>query len=108
MAPGSGEYGCPYKTYNPDNLQSALLSTYSHQGLKAADLPDIMQLVNANSFHTACTRVFEITHSSCGVKKGDGVNGEHVTHPNQYAAHSRELYKATKGAAESEDVAMGP
>ncbi|KAF5315758.1 hypothetical protein D9611_004627 [Ephemerocybe angulata] len=106
MAPGAQEYGCPYKTYNPDNLQSALLSTYSHLGLKAADLPDIMQLVGAHSYHTACTRVFEVTHGSCGVKKGDGLNGEHVTHPNQYAAHSRELYKAAAGGGSSEDMVV--
>jgi DNA primase large subunit len=41
--------------------------------------------------------VFEVTHASCGVKKGDGLNGEHVTHPNQYAARSRELWKAKTG-----------
>lgn len=43
----------------------------------------------------ACTRVFEITHKSFGVKKGEGVGaGESVTHPNQYVAKSRELEKA--------------
>ena len=100
MAPGSGEYGCPYKTYTPENLQSALLSTYSSLGLKSTDLPEVVALVNAGSYHTACTRVFEVTHGSCGVKKGEGLNGEHVTHPNQYAARSRELWKAKAGGGE--------
>lgn len=60
-----------------------------------------MQLVSAHSYHTACTRVFEVTHGSCGVKKGDGLNGEHVTHPNQYAARSRELWKGKMGEKEN-------
>lgn len=43
----------------------------------------------------ACTRVFEMTHATCGVTKGEGVGeGESVTHPNQYAARSMELAKA--------------
>lgn len=38
--------------------------------------------------------MFEITHAAQGVKKNDGVGeGESVTHPNQYAARSRELEK---------------
>lgn len=41
----------------------------------------------------ACTRVFEITH---GVRQGEGIgDGESVTHPNQYAARSRELARAS-------------
>jgi len=51
--------------------------------------------VKSGHFHVACTRVFEITHSRLGVKKGEGVGGgESVTHPNQYAARSMELEKA--------------
>jgi len=54
-----------------------------------------MATVKAGHFHVACTRVFEITHSMMGVKKGEGVGGgESVTHPNQYSARSMELYKA--------------
>ncbi|TFK42657.1 eukaryotic and archaeal DNA primase, large subunit-domain-containing protein [Crucibulum laeve] len=94
LTPGPSEHGCPYRHYSAENLQSALLSTYSSQGLSSADLPEIMATVNAGHFHVACTRVFEITHASCGVSKGEGVGGgESVTHPNQYAARSMELAK---------------
>jgi DNA primase large subunit len=49
--------------------------------------------------HIACTRLFEITHASYGVRKGDGTGGgETVTHPNQYAAKSREMAKAKADA----------
>ena len=72
--PGPGDcHGCPYRHYTPENLQSALLSSYGAQGLTSADLPEIMSLVKTSHFHVACTRVFEITHASCGIKKGDGV-----------------------------------
>ena len=64
-------------------------------GLRSADLPEIMATVKAKHYHVACTRVFELTHASCGVDKGEGIGkGESVTHPNQYAARSRELRKA--------------
>ncbi|KAF9005580.1 eukaryotic and archaeal DNA primase, large subunit-domain-containing protein [Cyathus striatus] len=102
LSPGPSEHGCPYRHYSPENLQSALLSAYSSQGLTSADLPEILAIVNAGHFHVACTRVFEITHSSCGVSKGEGVGGgESVTHPNQYAARSIEL---TKDKGQGEDA----
>ncbi|KAF8163232.1 eukaryotic and archaeal DNA primase, large subunit-domain-containing protein [Crassisporium funariophilum] len=95
LTPGPSEYGCPYRNYSPENLQSSLLSMYSQQGLRSTDLPEVMATVKTSHFHVACTRVFELTHSSCGVKKGDGVgSNESVTHPNQYAARSMELHKA--------------
>ena len=62
--------------------------------MKAADLPEIMNMVKTGHYHVACTRVFEITHAAVGVKKGDGIGGgESVTHPNQFAARSMELEK---------------
>lgn len=68
---------------------------YSQQGLRSADLTEVMGNVKATHFHVACTGVFELTHSSCGVTKGEGVgSGESVTHPNQYTSRSIELYKA--------------
>lgn len=77
---------------------------YSAQGLTAGHLPEIMQTVNAGHYHVACTRVFEITHASQGVKKGEGIGGgESVTHPNQYASKSRALEKDTGDG----DVVMG-
>ena len=73
---------------------------YSQQGLRSADLPEVMAHVKTTHFHVACTRVFELTHSSCGVSKGEGVgNGESVTHPNQYTSRSMELYKGKDAMA---------
>ncbi|KAG6904632.1 hypothetical protein DXG01_008454 [Tephrocybe rancida] len=91
---GPLEYGCPYRHYSPKNLQSALLSTYSSSGLTSTDLPEIMATVKGGHYHVACTRVFEMTHHKFGVKKGEGAGGgESITHPNQYALRSMELYK---------------
>ncbi|KAJ3786808.1 eukaryotic and archaeal DNA primase, large subunit-domain-containing protein [Lentinula aff. detonsa] len=92
------EAGCPYRQLesSPENLQSALLSSYSAQGLTVNDLPEIMAQVKKRSYHVACTRVFEITHAR-SVRKGEGLrDGESVTHPNQYAARSIELEKESK------------
>ena len=83
---------------------------YSSQGLTEADLPEIMHTVRAEAFHVACTRVFEITHATQNVRKGDGVgSGETVTHPNQYTAASRALERASTGGVKVEadgDVVM--
>jgi DNA primase large subunit len=97
--PGASDsHGCPYRQFSPENLQTALLASYSSQGLKMEDLPDVMNAVKSGHYHVACTRVFEITHANYGVEKGEGVGGgESVTHPNQYAARSRELEKAKLG-----------
>ncbi|KDQ60698.1 hypothetical protein JAAARDRAFT_151308 [Jaapia argillacea MUCL 33604] len=110
--PGPGDsHGCPYRHFSEDNLQSALLAAYSHQGLTSSDLPEIMHAVKSQHYHVACTRVFEITHAGSGVgtvKKGEGVGGgESVTHPNQYAARSRELEKAKiESLGGNDDVPM--
>ncbi|KAF9567519.1 DNA primase, large subunit [Agrocybe pediades] len=97
LAPGSSDHGCPYKNYSPENLQSTLLSSYSQRGLRASDLPEIMATVKAGHPHVACTRVFELTHASYGINKGEGIGGgESVTHPNQYAAKSIELQKSSE------------
>ncbi|KXN85454.1 DNA primase large subunit [Leucoagaricus sp. SymC.cos] len=103
LTPGPSDVGCPYRHFSPENLQTALLSMYSQQGLKSSDLPEIMTTVKAGHYHVACTRVFEMTHVSCGVAKGEGIGGgESVTHPNQYAARSMEL---AKGKSEDEKMA---
>lgn len=84
-----------------------MLSAYSSQGLSDAHLPEIISTVKAGHYHVACTRVFEITHATQGVKKNDGVGeGESVTHPNQYAAQSRELEKKLL-KEEDGDIVMG-
>lgn len=111
--PGTQDsHGCPFRHFSSENLQTGLLSMYSSQGLGASDLLEIMSYVKNGHYHVACTRVFEITHAAQGVKKGDGVgNGESVTHPNQYAARSRELEKGSEGekakVEEDGDVTMG-
>ncbi|KAI0302106.1 eukaryotic and archaeal DNA primase, large subunit-domain-containing protein [Russula brevipes] len=92
----SDSHGCPYRHFSPDNLRTALLSTYASQGLTETDLPEIMNTVRAEAYHVACTRVYEITHAAQKVRKGDGIgSGETVTHPNQYAAASRALERAS-------------
>jgi DNA primase large subunit len=83
---------------------------YSSQGLTEANLPEVMHTVRAEAYHVACTRVFEITHATNNVRKGDGVgSGETVTHPNQYATASRALERASTGGVKVEpdgDVVM--
>ncbi|KAH7915016.1 DNA primase large subunit [Hygrophoropsis aurantiaca] len=99
--PGPSDcHGCPYRHFAPENLQTSLLATYSSHGLTTSDLPEIMKTVKEGHYHVACTRVFEITHSGGGVKKGEGIGGgESVTHPNQYASRSRELEKSQQDSA---------
>jgi DNA primase large subunit len=101
LQPGAAEYGCPYRHYSPENLQTALMSSYSSHGLTSADLQEIMGFVKNQHYHVACTRVFEITHTRLGVKKGDGLDRESVTHPNQYVAHSMGLAKTHKETSEA-------
>ena len=92
LAPGSSDHGCPYRNYDPENLPTTLQSLFR---LRSSDIPEIITTVKAKHYHVACTRVFELTHASYGVSKGDGIGGgESVTHPNQYAARSMELSKA--------------
>jgi DNA primase large subunit len=109
--PGASDsHGCPYRHFSPDNLQTALLSMYSSQGLTEADLPEIMHTVRAEAYHVACTRVYEITHATKNVRKGEGVgSGETVTHPNQYATASRALERGSTDGVKVEadgDVVM--
>jgi DNA primase large subunit len=83
---------------------------YSSQGLTEADLPEIMQTVRGKAYHVACTRVYEITHATKNVRKGDGVgSGETATHPNQYVTASRALERASTDSVKVEadgDVVM--
>ncbi|EJU04562.1 DNA primase large subunit [Dacryopinax primogenitus] len=102
--PGPTEsHGCPFRHFSPENLQLALSATY---GIPASDQGEIMAAVKGQHYHIACTRVFELTHVKYGVKMGDGLgraNGatETVSHPNRYAARSREMEKekSDKGKA---------
>lgn len=100
---GSENHGCPYRHFNQENLVSALGSYFDITA--PADIKEIMDAVAQHKHHVACTRVFEITH---GIRRGEGVgNGETVTHPNKYAARSRELEREKNGggtAVKSEDA----
>lgn len=62
-----------------------------------------MNAVKHDHYHVACTKVFEVTH---GVGSGTGLDGESVTHPNQYVTKSREMEQATEGGSgvKSEDA----
>ena len=93
-------HGCPFVTFAPENLQTALMSMYN---VGSQDLGEISYLVKGQHYHVACTRVWEISH---GVKKGAGLDGESVTHPNLYASKSRELEKARTKEESGEDVVM--
>lgn len=96
--PGVGDcHGCPYRHFSPENLQAGLLAAYSSQGLATTDLHEVMRTVKEGHYHVACTRVFEITHASRGVKKGEGIGGgDSIIHPNQYAIRSIELEKSRR------------
>ena len=93
-------HGCPFVTFAPENLQTALMSMYN---VGSQDMGEILHLVKGQHYHVACTRVWEISH---GVKKGAGLDGESVTHPNLYAAKSREFEKARTKEESGEDVVM--
>ena len=104
--PGPGDnHGCPFRHFSQDNLATAL---NAHYGIKShTDISEIMTAVDAHKYHVACTRVFELTHAAQGVKKGEGVGqGETVTHPNKYAARSRELERESSGVKVEKDDAM--
>ena len=77
------------------------MSTYSSCGMNAGVISEVNKYVKDKHYHLACTRVFEVTH---GMTAGEGLgNKETVTHPNRYAARSRELAAPT---VKSEDVTM--
>ena len=103
--PGVQEsHGCPFRHFSSENLNTALLSTFGPQGVTTSDIPEIMGQVKSMHYHVACTRVFEISH---GLKKGEGIgNGESVTHPNQYATRSRELYREKLGSKTSDEAIL--
>ena len=65
--------------------------------ISGTEVNDVMALVKGNHFQVACTRVFEITH---GLKRGEGLRGETVEHPNVYTSISREMERAKNEAEE--------
>lgn len=84
--PGPGDaHGCPYRDFPTEKLRPTLNDFYGI-GFKSDDMEEILRAAEKQHYHVACTRTFEITHGGCGLADGDS-----VTHPNQYAARSREL-----------------
>lgn len=88
---GQESHGCPYRYMSPDNLASALrdmgISDTSHLG-------DVKKLVDAKLYHSACTRVYELTHPS-----DDTIYKESISHPNTYFSRSWEASKKQAAAA---------
>jgi hypothetical protein len=60
--PAAGQnHGCPYRTYNPDNLITLLQSV----GVSDKDLlRTVREDVGKQRYHIACNRVFESAHKS--------------------------------------------
>jgi len=94
-------HGCPFKHFSTSNLQSAVSGYYGIPAV-SEEMTEVLRAVEMRHYHVACTRVFELTHHGEGL--GDG---ESVTHPNKYAARSRELEKereAKNNAGKDEDM----
>lgn len=73
--PAKGEYhGCPYKTFTPENLASAL----ERMGVNdKQDLAGIREQVASRQYNLACSKVYSLTHPA-------DHSEEIITHPNQY------------------------
>lgn len=92
--PGPGDaHGCPFRDFPTEKLRTTLNDFYGI-GYQSSDMEEILRAADSQHYHVACTRVFECTHGGRGLSDGDS-----VTHPNQYAARSRELEKNMEEAA---------
>lgn len=102
--PGPGDaHGCPFRDFPTDKLRTTLNDYYGIE-YRSNEMEEILRAADSQHFHVACTRVFECTHGGRGL-----ADGESVTHPNQYAARSRELEKdKEEGALSSTVVSDGP
>ncbi|KAK5111095.1 hypothetical protein LTR62_005294 [Meristemomyces frigidus] len=90
-APSAGQtHGCPYRTYNPDNLLSLLQSVgVSDRTL----LQGVKEDVGKQRYHIACNRVFDYAHKAQIKKvKDEGLWSaselDLVLHPNAYFKRS--------------------
>ncbi|PWN48323.1 DNA primase large subunit [Violaceomyces palustris] len=91
-------HGCPFRHFSPQNLSSALSRHYS---LSVNEQSEILSAVKQGHYHVGCTRLFELTHSKLGVKKGEGLgNGESVSHPNRYFERSWSKFRQVQGEGE--------
>lgn len=94
--PGPNDsHGCPFRHFGEAQLGQMLVTSCGISN--AADSKDIFDAVKGGHYHIACTRVFEITHASKGVQKGQGLgNGESVEHPNRCAIFRAFLSKSPR------------
>lgn len=105
--PGTGEaHGCPYRTFNVENLTGMLQATGVHD---REVLKGVKEDVEKKRYHIACNRVFEWAHKSEIKKvKDDGIWGpaelDTIVHPNTYFKRSYLLRHL--GDAPKQDVRM--
>jgi DNA primase large subunit len=91
--PGPGEtHGCPYRTFSPENLATALRSQMSIQDTQV--LREVGAHIENKKFHVACNDVFKFMHQN-EIKrwkdeaKARGTDlGETIVHPNEYFRRS--------------------
>src|SRR5260370_26474199 len=93
-------HGCPFRHFSTSNLQPAISGYYGFPTM-SEEMSEVLRAVEMRHYHVACTRVFELSHGGEGL--GDG---ESVTHPNKYAARSRELEKEKE--AKKDEVMEDP
>lgn len=89
--PGSGQsHGCPYRTYNPDNLVALLQNV----GLSDREvLKGVREDVGRQRYHVACNRVFDHVHKREIKEVKDGgmwpaSELDTIVHPNTYFKRS--------------------
>lgn len=105
--PGTGEaHGCPYRTFNVENLTSMLQATGVHD---RELLKGVKDDVEKKRYHIACNRVFEWAHKTEIKKvKDEGIWGpaelDTIVHPNTYFKRSYLLKNLTD--APKQDVRM--
>jgi len=104
--PGPGQtHGCPYRTYNPDNLVGLLQAV----GVGDRDvLKGVREDVGRQKYHIACNRVFEWAHKGEIKKVKDDsslgrIDMDTITHPNEYFKRS---YLLKNLAAPQREIAV--
>ncbi|CAH7687685.1 eukaryotic and archaeal DNA primase, large subunit-domain-containing protein [Phakopsora pachyrhizi] len=89
-------HGCPFKQFSSTNLTHYLAQVYGMDP-NSNEMKDIINWTKTQHYHLACSTVFEQSHKSFGIKKGDGLGGrETVDHPNKYFEASFKLSQATQ------------
>ncbi|RUP43267.1 DNA primase large subunit, partial [Jimgerdemannia flammicorona] len=88
--PGTGDHhGCPFRHFSPQNMEAILY----RQRVSAANIRDIMELVQGHHYQIACTRFYELTRATAGEGgRAEGGSGQPaataqidaITHPNQF------------------------